>query len=53
METKQVEAHITHKDGYCSMICQVIWQPTLQEADRKEFLASLEKEFDRIMQGKR
>jgi hypothetical protein len=53
VETKQVEAHITHEDGYCSLVCQIIWQPTLQEENRQEFLASLERELDRIMQGKK
>lgn len=53
MEDKQVTAHITHEDGYCSLICQVIWQPTLSDERRDDFLASLRTEFERIMKGKK
>jgi len=53
VQNKQIEAHIRHEDGYCSLICQIIWQPTLSETDRKAYLAKLSQEFERIMQGKR
>lgn len=52
METKQVDAHILHEDGYCSLICQIVWQPDLKPEARKDFLHTLEAEFDRIMKRK-
>lgn len=53
MEDKHVTAHITHEDGYCSLICQVIWQPTLSDEGLADFLASLRTELERIMKGKK
>lgn len=53
MESKQVEARITHEDGYCSLVCQIVWRPELSDEGRASAIEALSKEFDRIMKGKK